>query len=291
MLNLKQIQNPCTKVVRYEKHTKRKFGTEIAMLSGLQLHKGFLHANRGMNQFEQKETHVPKGYRRKRMSAEHIREVYCNPNKTRLRLNSPRYKRVQPKTKGMRKYFVHDNGGRPFLVYVGKQRVYVYKVPDNGYTLDQDYGSAKQYQLYVQLVGAYRPQRTFVGKSPKIEATEFSGGHGKGFTGNSILLRLTPHKYVFIGGSIYTFETDDPITTYYSPVGNSDVPYPVAYGRNTAYFMLDHKGLPSAAMKGLPLKERIDGYAYFYGHKGDIDWRKEANRMKRVKVVQKRLYG
>ena len=35
--------------------------------------------------------------------------------------------------------------------------------------------------------------------------TKFSGGHGKEFDGNSILLKIKKDRYVFIGNTIYEF--------------------------------------------------------------------------------------
>ena len=64
----------------------------------------------------------------------------------------------------------------------------------------------------------------------------------------SILLKIncTIHKnyYVFIGDRLYGFSTpdDEPIETFYSTVGNNDVPYPVALSKNYIYFMLDRGG-------------------------------------------------
>lgn len=62
-----------------------------------------------------------------------------------------------------------------------------------------------------------------------------------GFPGNSILIRLTAtrNKYVFIGHDMYEFTAPEPITKYYSIVGNNDVPYPVATSKTYAYFMLE----------------------------------------------------
>ena len=59
--------------------------------------------------------------------------------------------------------------------------------------------------------------------------------------GNSILVKITNNKYIHIGCEIYKFETNDEIVDYISPVGNADVSYPVAFGENNVYFMLDKK--------------------------------------------------
>ena len=68
--------------------------------------------------------------------------------------------------------------------------------------------------------------------------TKFSGGYGKFFDGNSILLKLSKNKYVYIGSVIYSFTSYNEITTFISPVGNSDVPYPYAIDEKNNYYLL-----------------------------------------------------
>ena len=46
------------------------------------------------------------------------------------------------------------------------------------------------------------------------------------------------NRYVFIGWNVYEFTAPEEITRYYSSVGPSDVPYPVAVSKTYAYFML-----------------------------------------------------
>ena len=62
------------------------------------------------------------------------------------------------------------------------------------------------------------------------------------------------------------FQTSDPITEYWSPVGNSDVPYPVAFSSKYAYFMLDLERVPLADFTRTPtLTEKQELYHYYYG--------------------------
>jgi hypothetical protein len=84
---------------------------------------------------------------------------------------------------------------------------------------------------------------------------------GKGSIGNSILVEVSKHKYIYIGNEIYSFETAEDIKSYYSPIGNNDVPYPYAIGDNLTYFMLDKKTVPSDL-----LDSKKDGYGQFYGY-------------------------
>ena len=72
--------------------------------------------------------------------------------------------------------------------------------------------------------------------------TEFSGGYGKKFDGNSILLQLNDNRYA-IGCYIYEF-TSNKIISFISPVGNNDFPYPFALDKDNAYLMLDEKYIP-----------------------------------------------
>lgn len=92
--------------------------------------------------------------------------------------------------------------------------------------------------MYTKLVKHLKTKKVFIGKSPKIEMTQFSGGYGKEFDGNTILLLLKKNNYVLIDGNGLTnFTTDnDEIKQYYSFVGNSDVPYPMAIGNKNYYF-------------------------------------------------------
>ena len=126
-------------------------------------------------------------------------------------------------------YRILDNGGEPFLVKVSKNNVEIYQeVMD----LDGNWN-------YTKLIKKYKPLKTFIGKSLLNPTTEFSGGYGKEFDGNSILLKIGKDRYVHIGSTIYEFSTDgDEIVKYYSPVGNSHVPYPFAYGKKNVYLML-----------------------------------------------------
>jgi hypothetical protein len=79
----------------------------------------------------------------------------------------------------------------------------------------------------------------FVGKSPKTPMTEFSGGYGPKFDGNSLLLALAAtNTYMFIGETTYKFTSKAKITTYVSEVGNSGVPYPYAIDKNNTYYLM-----------------------------------------------------
>jgi len=82
------------------------------------------------------------------------------------------------------------------------------------------------------------------------------------YPGNSILICVEPGKYIYSGHEVYSFETKngEEIKKYYSPVGNSVVPYPYAIGEKYTYFMLDKQTVPNSL-----LNLKNDAYRQFYG--------------------------
>lgn len=113
-------------------------------------------------------------------------------------------------------YSTHDNGDRPFRVDICGKAVTVTRV--NSVTL--------------------YPEKVFVGKSPLMPMTEFSGGHGKKFDGNSILLAFKDNKYVFVGHHVVGFVSKHEIVKFVSPVGANDIPYPFAVDAQQTYYLL-----------------------------------------------------
>ena len=212
-----------------------------------------------------------------------------------LKKNNDEYKKIKKEMVGYKKYFTHNNGGRPYLVYVGKNDVHIYIRDDKKYYIDWDNYSdddKKNAWMYVKLVGKYKPVRVFIGKDDgtsemsdlkrmsKKESIKFS-------LGNSILLELKD-RYIFIGHTIYSFKTEnkDKIEKYYSVIGRNDVPYPVAYGNKNVYFMLDETYIPYTKISVLEDKKDPDAYYYYYGFANDkIKYEKFAKKMKSFKII------
>jgi hypothetical protein len=158
-----------------------------------------------------------------------------------------------------KRFEIHDNGGRPFEVLVDKNGVAVYKeVTSADYSDDseEDEGSYYDTPSFVFL----NPAKVFVGNSPDNEMTRFSGGYGKEFDGNSILVNTEDNNYVYIGSEIYSFKSIAKIVEYVSPVGNNDVPYPYAIDvEGNVYLLLEKVALLNGKSK---IKE--DPYQYYY---------------------------
>jgi hypothetical protein len=140
-------------------------------------------------------------------------------------------------------FATHDNGGRAFRVFMAGPDVTVVR-------LLEDDGSVKE----LEHATVFRPVRAFVGHSPKNAMTEFSGGHGPTFRGNSVLFDLGDGLYVHVGASVISFTPEAPIARFSSPVGGSDVPYPYAIDQlGNAYLLIE-----GAVLDAEHVRERHD---------------------------------
>ncbi len=158
-------------------------------------------------------------------------------------------------------YLIHDNGGRPFKVVIiplnnESQRKYKVKIYKKKHTIEHAYIYENEPIL------EYEPERVFVGKSPPNPQTNYSGGFGQHFDGNSILLHLNDNLYLSIGSEIYSFTTDHKIIEYASPVGNSDVPYPYALDEHDNFYLM----IQDVVVKNIPIKyqQNDDKYSYYF---------------------------
>jgi hypothetical protein len=133
-----------------------------------------------------------------------------NPNK-RSRSRSRSHLQMQSTKDTGTRYDIHDNGGRPFRVYIDKNQAKIYKSVMDDNLKDH----------YPNLTKTIKFDKSFIGK-PK---------------GNSILLKVGK-KYIYIGTSVYEFTPKAEIVKYVSPIGNSDVPYPYAVDTKGNYYLL-----------------------------------------------------
>lgn len=165
-------------------------------------------------------------------------------------------------------HFIHDNGGRPFRAVISSLGLAVGSRTEK---------SGGRYVGYVLTLTSF--DGIWIGHDPT------SAQHG-----NSILVRERMHRYVYIGSEVYRFETIDEIVDYVSPVGNSDVPYPVAYGKKNVYFMLEKRVVPRDKLETpITVDGADDIYGEFYGHvgtRGPLE--KISDRMQSVEMIAKR---
>lgn len=278
----------CKKFTRYHKGKGNRLQWPPVMM-GIPAGKGQAYKYLGKyNQFTDEPVPVKKG-----LVAERVKNPdddawgqYCGDRRPASKADMP----VHP---GSQKYFIHDNGGRPFLVYVAGNKVWIYKHSKEIIVEDQkDFDNPK---YYTELVKEYTAKQVFIGKSPKNEMTKYSGGHGPKFTGNSILLKIGDKRYVSIGWTIYEFSTKDEITEYHSPVGNNDVPYPVAIGTDYVYFMIEDVYVAKELFEDFPKKYKWHDHAYAklwgqepFTEQNKSNMKKHRQKMMNVKMVHKR---
>jgi len=171
-------------------------------------------------------------------------------------------------------YFIHDNGGRPFMAVVSKTLVSIYKP-------SSDFWNGEDELEYDELLLKFRhPLHIWIGE-------DLDGM----FKGNSILIQSSKHKFVFVGGEIYSFRLaslNEKVEEYVSPVGNSDVPYPYLVTNQNVYFMLD--GIYASKYHFTTARENIidDPYDKFYD---EHYWKTHVKHaMKDVKILIKRQF-
>ena len=121
--------------------------------------------------------------------------------------------------------------------------------------------------MYTKLFIEYKHVvKIHIGKSQLNEMTEFSGGYGPKFDGNTILVEISKNRYVYISNKIIEFPLKDHVIKYYSSVGNSDVPYPIILGETNVYFMLDLKYVSRKYFSdNVTDTEWSDAYSMYYG--------------------------
>jgi hypothetical protein len=228
-------------------YTKKTGDNSFRSLRGLKSDRpGYYHEWTGMNRFSDEAVPVPPGYEKsKRPNREWIKSVMYDPDKYHLE------KVTLEQHRNDSWYDIHENGGTPFIVYINRQKtlVSVYRKPQNGYVWDEEWSRDMKDNLgfYSELVAEYRnPLKVLLGKDEQ-------------YTGNTILVEHKALQYVYIHYRILEFNTEERITKLLSPIGNSDVPYPVAVSKNHYYFLLDDVILP----RSLFVKQK-DLYSQFY---------------------------
>lgn len=166
-----------------------------------------------------------------------------------------------PTVKCGRSYLIHNNGARPFKVcFSGPSKADVYSTPvvKVGH---ENYVESHDKKTHTQFVVSFTFAEKFIGADVA----------NPGYAGNTLLLRLSANKYVmFSAYTVYSFSTpdNDTISKLFSPVGNSDVPYPVARGEKYVYFLLagDRTCVPRSEFE-FGRTNFADAYGEYYDRK------------------------
>ena len=153
-------------------------------------------------------------------------------------------------------YYTVHNGRRPFKVVIKGKELSIYGCNDAALKELGWY----QYAYY-EFIKKYNIKKVFIGKDPEKIEDDYSNKH----PGSSIIAELGKHKYVFIGESVYEFETESPITMFRSPIGNNDVPYPFAQDDTFTYLMIEDVKLPNSDLSDLrDMSKPFDPYGRYY---------------------------
>lgn len=191
------------------------------------------------------------------------------------------------KTSKLRYYkTVCNNPEDEYLVGVSKSSVLVWSRTQE--TMDAFSTSEEYYEhkYFDQLVYEVKnPMKVMPGKSPLNSMTEFSGGDGPEFDGNTVLIQVSKNRFVFIGPGIseFTLDANEKIKTFLSPVGNNSVPYPYIETNKSVYLFLDDS------------KIEIEEYRAKTAGRTDIDdpytalWRHTELQLKTLPFVMKKL--
>jgi hypothetical protein len=169
-----------------------------------------------------------------------------------------RHKAKEIQTKG-KTYETLDNGGRPFLVDIDGMNVTVFVNEKE----DRDYGKR---------IWSKKVLDVFVG-DPK---PSYDDGYQLWNKGTSVLVKIGPERYVFIGNRIFEFsvEKGDTIVKYYTPTGNSAVPYPYAVGKNNTYIMTsDLEIIPHSIYD----PSELDPYDFMFNYLSGKEYKKLKN--------------
>lgn len=159
----------------------------------------------------------------------------------------------------LRTYYTHDNGGRPFRVVIkGTSPKRVVKVFLNE---EYDEKTEKFISNGKKEIAEFTTRRIFIGKSPLTPITEFSGGYGREYDGNTILLSIGNGQYVYIGDRVFSFLALSKIIKYVSEVGNNDVPYPYAIDEMGNIYLIAENII--ITNKNMTKKQMKDPYYYY----------------------------
>lgn len=182
---------------------------------------------------------------RDRLLENHYRMIKNNICDTTAKIFDPTIKRQIPDLMGEEygiptKHIISHNHSNAFILYIYYKinKILIYGITDEVITSDIDDNDEI---IFTKKIKEYDFHHIFMGTSVPNEMTNFSGGFGEKWNGNTILLHIKDNdnklKYVYIGASINEFTADEPIIEYVSSVGNNCVSYPYAVSTTYGYDM------------------------------------------------------
>ena len=190
--------------------------------------------------------------------------------------------------KGIKEYFINDNGNKPFKVEVSGKNVEIY----SGKQIDDGSDDYDEHRNYNELIKKLKVLDVYPGESPCQLAIVSGFDCGKNTLGNSVLLHVDTDRCMFIGKEIYEFTLEDEIEAYYSAIRLNSVSYPILLGTKYVYLMLDHIYIPRDIFKAkMNDTEWADAYSYYYGMKNLETGEKMNTHTKVKKSLVKKMNG
>lgn len=181
----------------------------------------------------------------------------------------------------MREFKILKNGWHPFIVQVvGHKRARVLRDDGKPLRITKKCNNAGWFPILNIFVGKDPRQREYLGNSillvvdsnpkykscdltsPQIEnqltvpASDIGSIIGAYASSRNEALK---HHYIYVGPTIYSFSTAFPIRMYFSPVGNSAVPYPYAIGEHGVIYPMHE------IAAAFSLQEFLDGICKMCG--------------------------
>ena len=260
LIPFEEVKDP--KISYYE----NKFEQEPFSLKGMEgKEENTLHRSVGFNEFEKNPIKIPDCYKKIEVDENYIKNFIWDPTKT------PIVKKKVPEY-NQKHYDIHWNGSVPFVTYVDENIVTVYQKPTNNFIPIKDDDINDYKQFFTEKLFQFNAKEIFIGIDTNIPEN----------LGNTILIYLGNNQYIFIGNEIYMFETEDSIKEYYSPILNSDIPYPTALSDTNIYFMLDKTYAHSGDFS---MKERNNLYDQYYSKEDKKTL--NASIMKNIHILKK----
>jgi len=152
-------------------------------------------------------------------------------------------------------FFIHDNRARPFHVVFGDDdivRVFRRPFEEHSGVFEPIEGS----EYNVPLIRFNGVTRAFIGED--VKEADVSRG-------NTILLEFVHNKYAYIGHAIFSFTSPDRIKTYYSSIGNNDVPYPIAITPLHVFVLIERRMVKRSVFPP-SFRDWPEASDFFYGH-------------------------
>lgn len=140
-----------------------------------------------------------------------------------------------PGSEASKHYYIHWNGGCPFVVYVYRDRYELYESEALGRNEDHSGSVSEEWGRWYRrggllLSGPYK--RGLPGQD------NLFGGNQPAHEGNTVLIECPSGEYLYIGGTmLYRFRPTETISEFCSPIGNNDFPYPYAISKTFCYIM------------------------------------------------------